>query len=144
MALRAGFFDMGDTLVTTPELETDPWRPLVLNAIERDFGSVWWAEPIYAADIRPRRDAEPYRQETDKWLARWLEDNGVSIGQGELNKLRIAFAQPLPPSFTLAPGASDSLRWCKTRGMNVIVLTNTLSRGDEEAHADFARFGSAT
>jgi FMN phosphatase YigB (HAD superfamily) len=143
MPVRAAFFDMGDTLVTTPRLSEDPWRPLVLDAIEGEFGRVPWAEQLYAADIRRPPVDDPYRQETNKWLAKWLEDRAVAFSPADIEKLRITFARPLPPSFVLAPGATGALQWCKERGMTVIVLTNTLSRGDTEAQADFARFGVA-
>jgi putative hydrolase of the HAD superfamily len=138
--LRAVFFDMGGTLVTY-EGRDDPWHAPVMQAIEREFGNPSWAEPLYAADIRHPPDGDPHRQQTNRWLAEWLASRGERLGPDAIEKLRKAFARPLPEGFQLARGAADAIAWCKAHGLGVAVLTNTLSRGDEEVRADFMRLG---
>ena len=41
------------------------------------------------------------------------------------------------------PGAADAVRWCKARGLRVVLVTNTLSRGDAEVLRDWQRAGLA-
>jgi putative hydrolase of the HAD superfamily len=139
--LRAVLFDMGGTLVGMPDDIGDPWRAPVLEAINREFGLREWAETLHAADIRPARADEPYRQETNRWLAAWLRERGEVLTDEQVELLRRAFARPLPKVFSLADGAADALRWCKAHDLAVVVVTNTLSRGDEDARGDFDRFG---
>jgi FMN phosphatase YigB (HAD superfamily) len=139
--LRAVLFDMGGTLVETRGDVGDPWREPVLEAINREFGAPAWADTLYEADIRRPPAGEPYRQETNRWLADWLRENGETFSKEQVERLRRAFARPIPTVFSLAAGAADALRWCKARELAVIVVTNTISRGDEEARADFGRFG---
>ena len=138
--LRGVFFDMGGTLVTY-EGRDDPWRAPVLDAIEREFGKRWWAEPLYAADIRRPPADDPYRQETERWLEEWLHARDVVLDRAEIARLRWAFARPLPAAFSPATGAADALAWCKDSHLTVAVLTNTLSRGDPEVREDFRRLG---
>jgi putative hydrolase of the HAD superfamily len=132
---------MGGTLVGARDDVGDPWRAPVLEAIDRQFGPRAWAETLYAADIRPPNTDKPYRQETNHWLADWLRDRGEVLTDEQVERLRQAFARPLPAAFSLAPGASDALRWCKAQDLVVVVVTNTLSRGDDDCRADFERFG---
>jgi putative hydrolase of the HAD superfamily len=134
-------FDMGGTLVATRGDVGDPWREPVLEAIKREFGERDWAEILYSANIRPAHAEDPYRQETNRWLAEWLRGRGVIFTDEQIERLRRAFARPIPAVFSLAVGAADALRWCKARGLAVVVVTNTISRGDEEARGDFERFG---
>jgi len=86
---------MGGTLVQS-EGTVDACRPAVLEAIERDFGRRWWAEPLYDADIRRPPKDEPHRQETSRWLAEWLSANGEVLTTDEVERLRSDFARPLP------------------------------------------------
>jgi putative hydrolase of the HAD superfamily len=44
---------------------------------------------------------------------------------------------------TPVPGAFAAVRWCKARGLRVVLVTNTLSRGDDEVWEDWRRFGLA-
>ena len=129
---------MGGTLVHAEGI-ADPWRPAVLEAIERDFGKRWWAEALYDTDIRAAR-LKPHRQETNRWLGEWLAARGEFLTSDEIERLRIDFARPLPHSFSLTPGAAEAMRWCKARDLAVAVVTNTISRGDDEVRRDFARF----
>jgi putative hydrolase of the HAD superfamily len=134
-------FDMGGTLVATRGDVGDPWREPVLQAIKREFGERGWAEALYSADIRRPPPNEPYRQETNRWLLEWLRERGELFTDEQVERLRLAFAQPLPAVFSLATGAKDALEWCKARELAVVVVTNTVSRGDEEARSDFKRLG---
>jgi putative hydrolase of the HAD superfamily len=139
--LRAVLFDMGGTLVATRGDVGDPWREPVLEAIKREFGERDWAEELYSADIRRPPANEPHRQETNRWLAEWLRERGEVFTDEQVERLRVAFARPLPPVFSLAAGAAEALGWCKARELAVVVVTNTVSRGDEEARGDFRRLG---
>lgn len=137
--LRAVFFDMGGTLVATDRV--DPWRPAVMDALEREFGRPWWAEPLYAADIRRPPPGDPYRQETNRWLAEWFDAHGERLSDDEVERVRKAFARPLPGVVELTPGADRAVRWCKEHGLFVALLTNTISRGDDEVRGDVRRLG---
>ena len=139
--LRAVLFDMGGTLVETRGDVGDPWREPVLEAINREFGAPAWADTLYEADIRRPPAGEPHRQETNRWLADWMREKGESFTDEQVERLRRAFARPIPTVFSLAAGAAAALRWCKARELSVVVVTNTISRGDEEARSDFERFG---
>ncbi|HET9809765.1 MAG TPA: HAD family hydrolase [Candidatus Limnocylindria bacterium] len=141
MRLRTVLFDMGGTLVETRGDVGDPWREPVLDAIKREFGQSDWAEALYSANIRPFHADEPHRQETNRWLAEWLRERGENFTDEQVERLRRAFARPIPAVFSLAAGAATALRWCKARELAVVVVTNTISRGDEEARGDFERFG---
>ena len=138
--LRAAFFDMGDTLVEARP-GADHWRPVVMARVERKFGPLPWAELLYAADIRRPAADDPFRQETNRWIAAWLHDRGENWSEAQVERLRIAFASPLPDAFSLAPGAEAALRWCKARELSVAVLTNTITRGDAEVWQDCRRLG---
>ena len=105
------------------------------------FGDAWWAEAVYDADIRRPPANDPYRQETNKWLADWLGVRGVALDTEQVERLRKVFARPLPKCFGLVDGAREALAWCRSQGLFVGVLTNTLSRGDDEVRADFERLG---
>jgi putative hydrolase of the HAD superfamily len=41
----------------------------------------------------------------------------------------------------LVPGTPEALAWAKGRGLAIGLITNTLSRGDEEVRRDWERFG---
>jgi HAD superfamily hydrolase (TIGR01509 family) len=137
---RAAFFDLGDTLVEAAPGE-DHWRPVVMARIEREFGPRSWAEELYAADIRRTHPDDPHRQETNRWIGEWLLERGETWTEADVERLRVAFASPLPDAFSLAPGAEAALRWCKARGLTVAILTNTITRGDAEVALDRRRLG---
>jgi len=137
---RAAFFDLGDTLVEAAAGQ-DHWRPIVMERVEREFGPRPWAEALYAADIRRVQPGDPHRQDTNRWIGEWLRDRGEIWTGADVERLRIAFASPLPDAFSLAAGAEDALRWCKARGLTVAILTNTITRGDAEIAIDRRRLG---
>ena len=134
--MRAALFDVGGTLL---EMRGDPWRPLVLEAIRREFGARPWAEALYDADIRRPAPDDPHRQETNRWLSEWLKANAEELSEAEVERLRVAFAAPVDYGLYLCEGATAALRWCKSRGMTVVLVTNTLSTGDTEARRNWQR-----
>jgi FMN phosphatase YigB (HAD superfamily) len=138
--LRAALFDMGDTLVEASPGE-DHWRPVVMARVKREFGALPWAGLLYAADIRRPPAADPFRQETNRWITEWLHERGETWTEAQVERLRVAFASPLPDAFSLAPGAEAALRWCKAQGLSVVVLTNTITRGDADVWHDCRRLG---
>jgi HAD superfamily hydrolase (TIGR01509 family) len=137
---RAAFFDLGGTLVEAAAGE-DHWRPVVMERVEREFGRRPWAEALYAADIRSAQPDDPHRQETNRWIGEWLREHGEHWSEADVERLRLAFASPLPEAFSLAAGAEAALRWCKARGLAVAILTNTITRSDAEVALDRGRLG---
>jgi len=79
--MRTALFDVGGTLLET---RGDPWRPLVLEAIRREFGARPWAETLYDADIRRPAPDDPHRQETNRWLSEWLKANAEELSEAEV------------------------------------------------------------
>ena len=140
MGVRAAFFDVGDTLV-------EHWLPddALARVQRRDlvaaFGERDWYDALLAADIRPP-DREPHRQETDRWYAAWFAGAGLTCDV-EIDRLRSAFAGPIDRVTTPVPGAADAVRWCKGQGLRVVLVTNTLYRGDAEVARDWRRAGLA-
>src|SRR5688572_26145070 len=98
--VRAAFFDLGGTLVEGPP-GADAWRPVVMARIESEFGSLPWSDLLYAADIRHPPSDDPYRQETDRWLAEWVASRGEVWDGARIERLRRALAAPLPATFSL-------------------------------------------
>jgi FMN phosphatase YigB (HAD superfamily) len=136
--LRAAFFDLGGTLVEAVPGE-DHWRPVVMARVLQEFGPRPRAEALYAAEIRRYSPDDPHRQETNRWIGEWLREQGEIWTDADVERLRVAFASPLPDAFSLAPGAEATLRWCKAHGLTVAVLTNTITRGDLEVQGDCRR-----
>jgi putative hydrolase of the HAD superfamily len=150
--LRAVFFDVGDTLVDRwigPERTNE----LLREALRREFGDRHWYDSWLAAKIDPERtgpsdlaaiaagDEDLFRQETIRWYEDWFEKAGVGVDDIELDRLRSTMCAPLDLVSTPVPGAFEALRWCKAKDLKVVLVTNTLSRGDEEALEDWRRFG---
>jgi FMN phosphatase YigB (HAD superfamily) len=158
--LKAAFFDVGDTLV-------EHWAPkeklheLAREALRREFGERHWHEGFIGATIAPgaptdwrmvpagvadgeqdpREDA--LRQETLRWYEQWFRNAQVGIDDIDLERLRLAMTVPLDLVSTPVPGAFSAVRWCKQQGLRVILVTNTLSRGDDEVWEDWRRYGLA-
>ena len=140
MALAAVFFDVGDTLVEgwAPR---DKVRGLMRDALVREYGAREWYERFFDADIEPQ-DSEAFRQadrdeqlrqETLRWYEDWFKNAAVGIDDVDLDRVRSLVSVPLDLVSALTPGAADALRWCKSHGLKVALVTNTLSRGDREA-----------
>jgi FMN phosphatase YigB (HAD superfamily) len=158
--LKAAFFDVGDTLV-------EHWAPkeqlaeLAREALRREFGDRHWHEQFVGASIGPSaptdwqmipthldgaeddRVEDALRQETLRWYADWFRNAAVGTDDIDLERLRVAMTVPLDLVSTPVPGAFTSLRWCHSNGLRVVLVTNTLSRGDEEVWEDWRRFGLA-
>lgn len=158
MALRAAFFDVGDTLV-------EHWAPReVVNARARsqicaELGERPWLDQLLDARIEPSWSSSlaqqlsrggaadgwfapaEARQETLAWYAQWFRERGVEMGDMDLDLLRRAMCVPLEEISMPVAGAFDAIRWCKDEDLRVVLVTNTLARGDEEALADWRRFG---
>ena len=140
MPIRAAFFDVGDTLV-------EHWAPreqlhdLLREALRREFGERHWHEEFLKAELGPAGDDEELRQETLRWYGEWFRNASIGIDDVELDRLRVAMTVPLDLVSTPVPGAFTAVRWCKQKGLVVGLITNTLSRGDEEVWRDWRRFG---
>jgi putative hydrolase of the HAD superfamily len=155
VALRAALFDVGDTLV-------EHWAPrerldeLLREALRQDFSRCGWTEDFIRAEIGPGRftaaqtrlaqpivDDQGLRQETLKWYREWFENAKIGIDDVDLDRLRVCMTVPLDLVSTPVPGAFDALRWCGAKGLAVVLVTNTLSRGDAEVWEDVRRLGLA-
>lgn len=154
MTLRAVFFDIGDTLV-------DHWMPadqqneLALAALREEFGERDWHGAWVEAKIDPVRTAEGdlaaiasgdetiFKQETMAWYEAWFTASSISLDGIDLERLRLRMCAPLDLVSQPVAGAFEALRWCKSQGLAVVLVTNTLSRGDAEALEDWRRFGLA-
>ena len=150
MPLRAALFDVGDTLV-------EHWAPreqvneLTREALRREFGERSWLDEFVRAEIGPRHDdaldaaedAEEafLRQETLRWYEEWFRNAQIGVDDIELDRVRVAMTVPLDLVSTPVPGAFTAVRWCRERGLRVALVTNTLSRGDDEVWEDWRRFG---
>ncbi|HEV8228614.1 MAG TPA: HAD family hydrolase [Candidatus Limnocylindria bacterium] len=154
MPLKAAFFDVGDTLV-------EHWAPreklnaLAGEVLRREFGEREWYERFLQAEFGPNARSltqltahpppseEELRQETIRWYREWFHNSQIGIDDIDVDRLRIAVVVPLDLVSTLVPGAPEALRWCKANGLRVVLVTNTLARGDAEALDDWKRFGLA-
>jgi FMN phosphatase YigB (HAD superfamily) len=138
VGVRAALFDVGDTLVEG-WLPRAQLNPLIRTHLVAAFGERPWYDALIAADLEPA-DAE--RQETDRWYEAWFAAQGIACDIG-VDELRSAVALPLDLVSTPVPGAAEAVRWCKASGLRVVLVTNTLSRGDAEVLRDWQRLGLA-
>ena len=139
--MRAAFFDVGDTLVEAwraPELVA----PLQRRRLVEAYGERDWYEPFLGAR-HGGDDEDPLPQTTLRWIADWLRGAKVPTDDIDLDRIRIALSLPLDEIGTLTPGAGEALRWCRGQGLAVVLVTNTLWRGDAEVWEDWRRFGFA-
>jgi len=159
--LRAALFDVGDTLV-------EHWAPrdkldaLLREALRREFGQQDWHQQFIGGSIGPsastvwqpssaghltredeRRHDDGLKQETLRWYTEWFLNAQIGIDDVDLERLRVAMTMPLDLVSTPVPGAFTAVRWCKAKGLQVVLVTNTLSRGDDEVWEDWRRFGLA-
>jgi FMN phosphatase YigB (HAD superfamily) len=136
--VRAAFFDVGDTLVehwAPPE----KLRELVRVELIGTFGERSWFDELLTAELEPS-DSE--RQETNRWYLDWFASRGM-VCDVDIDALRSCFAVPVDLVSTPVPGAADAVRWCKAQGLRVVLVTNTLSRGDAHVLRDWQRAGLA-
>lgn len=151
MALRAVLFDVGDTLV---EHWIGPERTnaLLREALRREFGEREWYDRWVTAKVEPPRSGpedlaaiaagseELFRQETLRWYADWFRNASIGVDDIDAERLRATMCVPLDLVSTPVPGAFTAVRWCKSKGLCVVLVTNTLSRGDAEVWEDWRRF----
>jgi FMN phosphatase YigB (HAD superfamily) len=156
VALKAAFFDVGDTLVEhwAPREKLDP---LLRGALRREFGERVWHNEFISGTIGPSTptvsrsssaedlasEEERLKQETLRWYEDWFRNSSIGIDDIDLERLRVAMTIPLDLVSTPVPGAFTAVRWCKAKGLRIVLVTNTLSRGDEEVWEDWRRFGLA-
>lgn len=147
MALRAAFFDVGDTLVEhwSPR---DVMRAKMRRRIAEALGEHAWLEDLVDADLEPpeAKGGWPFvpeheKQETLQWYEKWFRERGVDPQAIDLDRLRVRHTLPLDEVAEPVRGAFDALRWCARRGLRVVLVTNTFSRGDAEVQEDWQRFG---
>lgn len=152
MVLKAALFDVGDTLV-------DHWAPrekvneLAHEVLRREFGDRDWYQRFLQAEFGPNARSlnfapslaapteDELRQETLRWYSDWFRNSSIGIDDIDMDRLRLAVVVPLALVSTLVPGAPEALRWCKAQGLRVVLVTNTLARGDTEVLEDWRRFG---
>ncbi len=138
--LKAAFFDVGDTLVEAwkaPEL----LHPLQRARLVKAYGEREWYEAFLAAR-HGGDDEDPAPQQTLRWIEDWLRGAKVPSDDLDFDRIRSALVLPFD-SDMLTPGAPDALRWCKGRGLRVVLVSNTLWRGDADALEDWRGFGLA-
>lgn len=138
--MRAAFFDVGDTLV---EAWDPDYRAKARAALAAHYGERDWYDAFLDAKHEPSDDDEPWHQETLAIIERWLRGQNVSLDDIEIDKIRSLCSVPLDTVAQLTPGAAEALRWCKANGLSVVLVTNTLWRGDDEVREDWRRFGLA-
>jgi FMN phosphatase YigB (HAD superfamily) len=136
---------VGDTLVQHWKPQTEQ-RELTRDALRRRFGEREWYDSFLEAEIAPdhRHETEDdLRQETNRWYEDWFRNSQIGIDDIEIDHFRVATTLPLDLVGSLVPGTPEALRWCKAHGLIVGLITNTLSRGDDEVRIDWERFGLA-
>jgi len=122
--------------------------------MRREFGERDWYQRFLEAEFGPNARSlaalatpaateDELRQETLRWYADWFRNSSVGIDDIDIDRLRVAVVIPLDLVSTLVPGAPEALRWCKSQGLRVVLVTNTLARGDAEVWEDWRRFGLA-
>src|SRR5439155_216964 len=110
-------------------------------ALVRAFGERELYDAFVSAEFGPAEGAEAHRQETNRWVEEWFVNSGYGLDDVPVDRLRSAGSVPLDLVGRLVPGAADALRWSKSRGLVVGLVTNTLWRGDDEVWEDLRRFG---
>jgi FMN phosphatase YigB (HAD superfamily) len=143
VVLKAALFDVGDTLV-------EHWAPkeqlneLLREALRREFGERrWYDEFISGTSVPGVSTDDALKQETLRWYEDWFRNAQIGIDDVDLERLRVAMTVPLDLVSTPVPGAFTAVRWCRSKGLRVVLVTNTLSRGDDEVWEDWRRFGLA-
>ena len=138
MGVRAAFFDVGDTLVEG----WDPdYRIKAREALAAHYGERDWYQAFLEAEHEPREADVPWRQDTLSIMAQWFNARHLSVEDIDLDRVRSLCSVPLDTVARLTEGAADALRWCKASGLQVVLVTNTLWRGDAEVREDWRRFG---
>src|SRR2546430_8855618 len=116
------------------------------EALRGESGERDWYERFLEAEIAPPHThevEEHLRQETNRWAAEWFRNSQIGIDDLHIDRLRTAVTVPLDLVGSLVPGTREALAWCKAHGLAVVLVTNTLWRGDDEIRRDWERFGLA-
>jgi len=138
VGVKAALFDVGDTLVEG----WDPdYRVLARAAVAAHYGEREWYDAFFAADHEAAEPEEPIRQQTLAMMERWFREQRVPLDGLDLDRVRSLCSVPLDTVARLTAGASEALRWCKANDLRVVLVTNTLWRGDDEVREDWRRFG---
>lgn len=151
MTLKAAFFDVGDTLVEHWASKEVTIR-IARDQVCADLGALPWLDDLLAAEIEPVLPRSFVQviaagedvhapQETLRWYGEWLSERGIALDGIQLDRLRSLMCVPLKQISSPVAGALEAVRWCADRGMRVVLVTNTLARGDAEALADWRDFG---
>ena len=112
------FFDVGDTLV-------EGWAPrerineLTRAALVEAFGERDWYDAFVGAEFGPGESAELHRQETNRWVEEWFINSGYGLDDVAVDRLRSAGSVPLDLVGQLVPGATEALRWAKSKGLAI-------------------------
>jgi FMN phosphatase YigB (HAD superfamily) len=138
VGLRAAFFDVGDTLVED-WLPLEARVPVITQHLTRAFGHRDWFDALAQMDLE---QPDAVRQETNRWYEEWFAARGIECDV-DVDRLRSACAVPLDLVSTPVAGAADAVRWCKRQGLRVVLVTNTLARGEVEVMRDWERAGLA-
>lgn len=139
------FFDVGDTLVEG-WIGMERTNEIVREVLRRQFGERHWYDDFLAAEFDVHADPldeASLRQETHRWYGEWFRNAGIGIDDIDIGRLRAAVTAPLDLISRPVPGAFPAVRWCDERGLTVVLVTNTLARGDDEVWEDWRRFGLA-
>src|SRR5438045_1181855 len=59
----------------------------------------------------------------------------------DIGGLRSLMCVPLSDVSSPVRGAFEAVKWCAEQGLKVVLVTNTLQRGDAEVVDDWKRFG---
>jgi len=145
--LRAALFDVGDTLVEH-WVPRDVYQDMTRQRLVDALGEHDWIEALLDSDLEPAelKGGWPFvparaKQETLRWYERWFRGRGIDPDGLDLERIRALGALPLEEVSSPVPGAFEAVRWCAARGLRVVLVTNTLQRGDEEVLEDWRRFG---
>ena len=118
------------------------WRSYRLFEIGTFIGERDWFDRFVAAR-HGGDDEDPVPQQTLRWIADWLRSERISEKGVEPEQVRNAMVVPFEGVGMLTPGAAEALRWCKARGLRVVLVSNTLWRGDADALEDWRQLGLA-
>jgi FMN phosphatase YigB (HAD superfamily) len=138
VGLRAAFFDVGDTLVED-WLPLEARVPIIKQDLVAAFGPREWLDALAAAELE---QPDAVRQETNRWYEEWFAAQGIECDV-DVDRLRSACAVPLDLVSRPVPGGADAVRWCKGQGLRIVLVTNTLARGEAEVMRDWERAGLA-
>ncbi len=112
---------------------------LITQDLIAAFGPRDWFDALVAADLE---QPEALQQETNRWYEEWFAARGIECDI-DIDRLRTTFAIPLDLVSSPVPDAAGAVRWCKRQGLRVVLVTNTLARGDPEVLRDWQRAGLA-